>query len=36
MRQTVLSVETDDGVAGYYFGGGAHGDAEGLSVVDQA
>ena len=36
MRQTVLCVQTGDGVAGYYFGGGAHGDAEGLSVVDQA
>ena len=34
--QTVASVETDEGVTGYYFGGGSHGDQEGLNVVDQA
>ena len=36
LQQTVLSVLTDDGVVGNYFGGGTHGDAEGLSVVDQS
>lgn len=35
LLQTVLTVETDEGVSGHYFGGGAHGDAEGLNVVDQ-
>ncbi len=35
LMQTVLAIETDDGVSGYYFGGGSHGDAEGLNVVDQ-
>jgi L-alanine-DL-glutamate epimerase-like enolase superfamily enzyme len=35
LMQTVLAIETDQVVAGYYFGGGAHGDAEGLNVVDQ-
>ena len=34
--QTVTTVETDEGVSGYYFGGGAHGDQEGLNVVDRA
>jgi L-alanine-DL-glutamate epimerase-like enolase superfamily enzyme len=33
--QTVLAIETDEGVTGHYFGGGSHGDAEGLSIVDQ-
>jgi redox-sensitive bicupin YhaK (pirin superfamily) len=36
LRQTVLSIHGDDSVAGHYFGGGAHGDAEGLNVVDQS
>jgi L-alanine-DL-glutamate epimerase-like enolase superfamily enzyme len=35
LMQTVLMIETDEGVTGHYFGGGAHGDAEGLNVVDQ-
>lgn len=35
LLQTVLSIETDEGVTGYYFGGGSHGDAEGLNIVDQ-
>ena len=35
LMQTVLAIETDAGVAGYYFGGGSHGDAEGLNIVDQ-
>ncbi|MBC7740515.1 MAG: enolase [Candidatus Saccharibacteria bacterium] len=35
MLQTVLAIETDEGVTGYYLGGGSHGDAEGLNVVDQ-
>ena len=33
--QTVLAIETDEGVTGHYFGGGSHGDTEGLNVVDQ-
>ncbi|MGH7919109.1 MAG: enolase C-terminal domain-like protein [Candidatus Dormibacteraceae bacterium] len=36
LRQSVLIVDTDQGVSGYYLGGGAHGDAEGLNVVDQS
>jgi L-alanine-DL-glutamate epimerase-like enolase superfamily enzyme len=35
LMQTVLMIETDEGVTGCYFGGGSHGDAEGLNVVDQ-
>jgi len=35
LMQTVLAIDTDQGVTGYYFGGGSHGDAEGLNVVDQ-
>ena len=35
LMQTVLSIETDDGVTGNYFGGGSHGDQDGLNVVDQ-
>ena len=35
LMQTVLTVHTDDGASGHYFGGGSHGDAEGLNVVDQ-
>ena len=35
LMQTVLAIETDEGVTGYYFGGGSHGDAEGLNIVDQ-
>ena len=35
LMQTVLAIETDEGVAGYYFGGGSHGDQEGLNIVDQ-
>ena len=35
LLQTVLTIDTDEGVAGHYFGGGSHGDAEGLNVVDQ-
>ena len=31
----MLTIETDEGVTGHYFGGGSHGDAEGLNVVDQ-
>lgn len=36
LRQTVLSIHTDAGADGYYFGGGAHGDMLGLSAADQA
>jgi len=35
LMQTILSIETDEGVSGYFLGGGSHGDAEGLNVVDQ-
>ena len=35
LLQTVLTIHTDEGVQGHYFGGGSHGDAEGLNVVDQ-
>ena len=35
LMQTVLTIETDEGVTGHYFGGGSHGDQEGLNVVDQ-
>jgi L-alanine-DL-glutamate epimerase-like enolase superfamily enzyme len=35
LSQTVLSIATDEGITGHYFGGGSHGDAEGLNVVDQ-
>jgi L-alanine-DL-glutamate epimerase-like enolase superfamily enzyme len=34
--QTLTSIETDAGITGYYFGGGAHGDQEGLKPDDQA
>jgi L-alanine-DL-glutamate epimerase-like enolase superfamily enzyme len=30
VMQTVLKIVTDDGAEGYYFGGGSHGDEEGL------
>lgn len=35
VMQSVLSIHTDEGVTGHYFGGGAHGDAEGLNLADQ-
>ena len=35
LMQTVLAIETDEGVTGHYLGGGSHGDAEGLNAVDQ-
>ena len=35
LMQTVLTIHTDDGASGHYFGGGSHGDNEGLNVVDQ-
>ncbi len=35
LTQTITSIETDDGVIGYYLGGGSHGDQEGLSADDQ-
>ncbi len=36
LRQTALTIHTDDGVTGTYFGGGAHGDEVGLNPVDQS
>jgi L-alanine-DL-glutamate epimerase-like enolase superfamily enzyme len=35
LMQTILAIETDEGVTGHYLGGGSHGDAEGLNSVDQ-
>jgi L-alanine-DL-glutamate epimerase-like enolase superfamily enzyme len=35
LTQTLTSIETDEGVTGYYLGGGSHGDQEGLSADDQ-
>jgi L-alanine-DL-glutamate epimerase-like enolase superfamily enzyme len=35
LMQTVVSIETDEGITGHYFGGASHGDTEGLGVVDQ-
>src|SRR6266849_2551341 len=34
LLQTVSSIETDEGIAGYFFGGGSHGDQEGLNATD--
>lgn len=34
--QSILTIDTDEGVQGYYFGGGAkHGDQEGLNAVER-
>ncbi len=33
--QTVTTVHTDDGVQGHYFGGGSHGDEDGLTLSDR-
>jgi len=30
VTQTILKILTDEGAEGYYFGGGAHGDEEGV------
>jgi L-alanine-DL-glutamate epimerase-like enolase superfamily enzyme len=35
LLQTVVAIDTDEGVTGYYFGGGAHGDADGMTIDDQ-
>ena len=35
LMQTVLTIETDEGVSGHFIGGGTHGDQEGLNIVDQ-
>ena len=35
LLQTVLTIETDEGVSGHFIGGGTHGDQEGLNNVDQ-
>lgn len=35
LMQTVTCIETDAGLGGYYFGGGAHGDQEGLKADDR-
>lgn len=35
LLQTVLTIETDEGVSGHFIGGGTHGDQEGLNIVDQ-
>jgi L-alanine-DL-glutamate epimerase-like enolase superfamily enzyme len=36
VMQTVLKIVTDEGLEGYYFGGGAHGDEEGLPESSRA
>ena len=36
LLQTVTRIVTDEGAEGYYFGGGAHGDQEGLLPDDRA
>ena len=33
--QTVTCIETDESVAGYFFGGGSHGDQDGLGIDDR-
>ena len=35
LMQTILTIETDEGVSGHFIGGGTHGDQEGLNNVDQ-
>jgi L-alanine-DL-glutamate epimerase-like enolase superfamily enzyme len=35
LTQTITAIETDQGIGGYYLGGGSHGDQEGLSADDQ-
>ena len=35
LMQTVLTIETDEGISGHFIGGGTHGDQEGLNNVDQ-
>ena len=35
LLQTVLTIETDEGISGHFIGGGTHGDQEGLNIVDQ-
>lgn len=37
VRQTITTIETNEGIAGYYLGGAFHGiDTEGLSLTDEA
>ena len=33
--QSVLTISTDEGISGYYFGGGIHGDQDALDPVNQ-
>lgn len=33
--QSVLTISTDEGISGYYFGGGVHGDQDTLDAVDR-
>ena len=35
LMQTVLTIETNEGISGHFIGGGTHGDQEGLNNVDQ-
>ena len=35
LMQTVTCIDTDEGVTGYFFGGGLHGDQEGLNASDR-
>ena len=34
--QTLTTIETDEGISGYYLGGQGHGDQDGLDVVNRA
>ena len=34
--QTLTTIETDEGVSGYYLGGQGHGDQDGLDAVNRA
>ncbi|WP_394155048.1 enolase C-terminal domain-like protein [Loktanella salsilacus] len=36
VHQTITCIDTDEGLSGYFFGGGKHGDQDGLNVVEQA
>lgn len=35
VHQTITCIDTDDGISGYFLGGGKHGDQDGLNVVEQ-
>lgn len=35
VHQTITCIDTDEGLSGYFLGGGKHGDQDGLNVVEQ-